>query len=109
VTEYAENVNGKYRWIAGIAGTIIILLLGWNFGEVVALQVSSSKQEQEISALRIDLDFLRQAKTNFELETRTTIAASQSEMRQSVAHIADILTDLRIHLSDLSNGKVTRR
>jgi hypothetical protein len=103
------NGNGKYKWIAGIAGTVIVLLLGWNFGEVVALQVSAGSQAQQVAALRVDLDFLRQSTTNFELETRTSIAASQTEMRQNVAHIADILTDLRIHLSDLSNGKAVKR
>ncbi len=96
------ETNGTRNKIAlGFSGAVVIALIGWNFATVQTLQVTMGAQEQRIMGIRAELDALRQNDTNFQAEMRLSAAATQEETRKSIGHVSDIITELRVHISDL--------
>ncbi len=90
--------NGKGKIIAGVIGAVVLALLGWIFSSVQILQISEGKMEDRIASVRADFEVQRISENNFQTEVRASLQVSQSEMRNAIQRITDILTDVRVRL-----------
>ena len=98
------DLNGRSKWIIGVASALVLALITWNFSAVYSLQVTGAGRDAQIISLKSDLDSLKTSDYAFQGEVRNALNQAQVEMRVSVSRVADILTELRIKLGNNNGG-----